>query len=141
MKPDGLGRRRFMVEKEELLTVAANDIEAGMIESMLATENIPVLRKQRGAGQYMKIYMGMSTEGVELYVPAESLEQARKLIQVQETEVTPEEAAADQELIQAEADQEKIRRRRSWIILLLVFPGILWIAIHQIRNLLHILFQ
>ena len=130
-----------MVEKEALLTVASNDIEAGMIESMLSTENIPVLRKQRGAGQYMKIYMGMSTEGVELYVPAESLEKARELIRVRTSEEAPEGEAEDEELIQAEADQEKIRRTRSWIILLLVFPGILWITIHQIRNLLHILFQ
>lgn len=129
------------MEKEALLTVASNQIEAGMIESLLEEENIPVLRKQRGAGQYMEIYMGMSTEGVELYVPAESLEKASELIRVQETEEPVEEPASDEELIQAEEDQEKKRRTRSWIILLLVFPGILWLLINQLGKLLRIVFQ
>ncbi|SDZ14923.1 putative signal transducing protein [Tindallia californiensis] len=129
------------MEKEALLTVVSNEIEAGMVESLLAPENIPVLRKQRGAGQYMEIYMGMSMEGVELYVPVESLEKARELIRVQETGEPLEEPQSDEELVQAEEDQEKKRRRRSWIILLLVFPGILWLLIHHLGNLLRILFQ
>ncbi|MDW7672467.1 MAG: DUF2007 domain-containing protein [Bacillota bacterium] len=121
--------------EEVLLTSVSNEFEAGMIESLLAAENIPVLKKQRGAGQYLEIYMAMSTYGVDLYVPADSLGEARALIGEGESE----QPAPDEELIQAGEALKKGRRTRSWIILLLVFPGLLWLLVYNLGNLIRIL--
>lgn len=118
-----------------LLTSVPNEIEAGMIETLLAEENIPVIRKQRGAGQYLEIYMAMSTYGVDLYVAEEQLELAKALVgQVQE-----QNGELDEEMAQANQQRQKMRRIRSWVILLLVVPGLLWLVIFNLKNLITIL--
>jgi len=50
-----------------------NEREAEIVQSILEAEGIPVLRKDRGAGGYLKIYMGMTNLGVDLYVPQKNL--------------------------------------------------------------------
>ena len=57
-----------------------NDYEADIIESLLRSSNIPVLRKDRGAGGYLKIYMGLTNLGIALYIPKSRLEEAQILI-------------------------------------------------------------
>lgn len=53
--------------------------EADMLTAWLRAEGIPVLKQPRGAGQYMEVYLGMTSD-VDLYVPEDSLEIARALI-------------------------------------------------------------
>ncbi len=118
-----------------LLISVPNEIEAGMIETLLAEENIPVIRKQRGAGQYLEIYMGMSTYGIDLYVAEEHLELAKALAgQTQE-----QSGELDEEMEQANQQRQKMRRIRSWLILLMVVPGLLWLVIFNLKNLISIL--
>lgn len=67
------------------LTGVAGEPEAGVIESFLRTYGIPVLKKYREAGGFLQVYMGMTSFGIDLYVPASCLEQAKKLVEEQQT--------------------------------------------------------
>lgn len=66
-----------------LLTEIYSENEAGIIESLLKSYGIQVLRKDRGAGAYLRIYMGLSNLGIDLYVPENQLDEARILIDFQ----------------------------------------------------------
>lgn len=68
--------------EEAFLLSAANSIEADMIEAILNANDIPVLRKYRESGGYLKIYMGDTIYGVDLYVPQPLLDKAREIIKV-----------------------------------------------------------
>ena len=57
-----------------------DDQEASMIESFLTSENILVLRKYAGAGEYLKITCGMTKLGVDLYVKDNQLEEAKEIL-------------------------------------------------------------
>lgn len=63
-----------------LVTEAVNDIEADVIQSILESEGIPSLKKYNEAGGYLKIYMGMTNFGIEIYVPEEMKEKAEAIL-------------------------------------------------------------
>lgn len=63
-----------------LLTTVNTDIEAAALEALLEENGIPVLKKYIGAAEYMKIYMGMVTLGVKIYVPETRFHEAEDLI-------------------------------------------------------------
>lgn len=67
-------------EEWSFLLQAANEIEATIIESILASEGIPVIKKYKEAGEYLKIYMGMTNYGVDIYVPSRLKEEAELLL-------------------------------------------------------------
>ncbi len=67
----------------KFLIGAADEIEAGIIETLLRSSQIPVLKKYREAGAILQIFMGMTSFGIDLYVPANCLEQAEELLQGQ----------------------------------------------------------
>ncbi len=58
----------------------ADEKEAIMAESILKSEGIPVFRKYKEGGDYLRIYMGMSRFGIDLYVPESDLELAEGLL-------------------------------------------------------------
>ncbi|HOK42389.1 MAG TPA: DUF2007 domain-containing protein [Thermoclostridium caenicola] len=62
------------------LTTASDSIEADLLEAILREHHIPVMRKYRESGAYLNIIMGNTVMGIDLYVPASSLEDARNLI-------------------------------------------------------------
>ncbi|MBP2651341.1 MAG: hypothetical protein H6Q74_2166 [Firmicutes bacterium] len=62
------------------LTTAIDPIEAEIVLALLNSNGIPVLKKFRGPGGYLEIYMGTTIYGVDLYVPAELAEEARSII-------------------------------------------------------------
>ncbi len=64
-----------------LLINVKDSVRAGMLETLLTEANIPVLRKYPETGQYLQILMGASIYGADLYVPAESLEMAKSIIE------------------------------------------------------------
>lgn len=55
------------------------DFEADMRIGMLEAYGIPCLRLYPGDGSFGKVVLGMSGLGVELYVPASRLDEARAL--------------------------------------------------------------
>jgi len=66
--------------KEVFLASVGNELEAVMLESQLQLHGIPVLKKHKGAGEYLSISMGKSNLGIDLYVPSSMLENAKEII-------------------------------------------------------------
>jgi hypothetical protein len=63
------------------LCTANDSMEADIFESKLRGEGIPCERRWKGAGNFLEIFMGTNTIcPVDIYVPAESLEDAQNVI-------------------------------------------------------------
>jgi len=63
------------------LTTAMNSLEADILESKLRAESIPSIKRYKGAGNAMEIIMGSTySYPIDLYVPEETLEDARNII-------------------------------------------------------------
>lgn len=58
-----------------------DSMEADILESKLRSEGIPCLKKYRGASNFLEIAMGQNTAfPIDLYVPEETLEDAKNII-------------------------------------------------------------
>lgn len=68
--------------EEAALLCTAVDIPGDLTVfcSMLESFGIPYLGKRQGAAQYINILFGRSIDGVEIYVPASRLEEAKELL-------------------------------------------------------------
>jgi cation transport ATPase len=120
--------------QSELLMTAEDEIQANIIESLLQVYGIPVRRKYKGNDTFSKIYMGLTTHGVELYVPKAALEEAKDIIK-NETSSEEDLKEVECETAAEQAEQEKLREKydekrrvRAWIALLFFTPGILMAA-------------
>lgn len=69
-----------MIILAAFLISVRDDIEATIIEQKLKTYQIPVIRKYQESGGYMKIIMGVTMLGIDLYVPEELLETAQNIL-------------------------------------------------------------
>lgn len=97
----------------------ANEQEAVLVESVLGTENIPVQRKHKEAGNYMAVYMGMSRYGIDLFVPEAAFELANGLLDSEMIDM-PEETGAEE--VAKDAEKYEVKRRSIvWIILVYLF--------------------
>ena len=69
-------------ESEEwiFLISCRDDQEADILESFLTSESIFVLRKYRGAGDYLKVACGMTNFGVDLFVRRFQYEIAQEIL-------------------------------------------------------------
>ena len=63
-----------------LLCTLYDDVLVDMYETLLKEENIPCLKKDRSGGTAIRILMGSSSQGTDIYVPTELLETALALI-------------------------------------------------------------
>lgn len=63
-----------------LLTTVYDNVELAIIRSILEGAEIPYLIKERGAGSSVKIIMGYSTCGTDIFVRKEDLDTAAELI-------------------------------------------------------------
>jgi len=103
------------------LTDVADEHEADLVESVLRTEAIPVMRKHREGGDYMAVYMGISKFGIDLLVPEGKLDAAWGLLHGERLDM-PEENPEDNTVEQEQKYQVK-RKSIVWLILLyLLFP-------------------
>ncbi len=76
---------------------AKDTFEADIFVSKLAAEKIPAEKRYRGASNFIEISMGLSTiSPVGIYVPAEALERAKKIIEPVPIEDDFEEACEDE---------------------------------------------
>ena len=130
---------------EALLVSAADGMEAAMLEARLQSAGIPVLCKHRESGGYLDIYMGMSRFGVDLYVPADRLEEARDLLDGGPEAVEPGEEPVLMEVPEESGDDAGgqwnvlwlMRRRWRGALLLLFFvPGVIWVTVVAVRTIL-----
>ncbi len=77
--PDELtaDKPRKEYDTEAFLVSAGSGMQADILESKLKFYGIPVMRKYRENGGYLKIYMGVTPFGIDLYVPSGLLADAR----------------------------------------------------------------
>lgn len=76
----GLGRPEEL-QKPVLLTTAADEMEAGVITSLLGSAGIASRCRNKGMGSYMGIVMGSNRFGIEIDVAEKDLELAKSLLQ------------------------------------------------------------
>jgi len=69
------------VEPEMLLHVDAIDMQDTLTINMLEAYGIPCFRGYPGDGSFGKIILGMSGQGVDIFVPSTMSEDARQLLQ------------------------------------------------------------
>jgi len=101
-----------------LLCNASNNIEADMIESLLGSYNIPVMKRWRYGGDIVMLYTGASSTGADLYVPSKLLEDAKALLSSKPT------AEADDEDTESFAEYAKQQEQKKQLFaqkLLLAF--------------------
>ncbi len=70
-------------EPEVLLINVGNETEANLIQSILKSHGIPSLRKYPGGGGYLKVYMGFSIQGIEIYVLESDYDKAKEILSCQ----------------------------------------------------------
>ena len=56
------------------------DMEAQMIQSMLESFGIPSIRRLPGDGAFGELILGMSGNGIDIFVPSTRLEEAQELL-------------------------------------------------------------
>ena len=83
--PDGKPEQAVLME-------TAGDFAAfgGLTCSMLESFGIPYLTKRTGQGQIGFLYGGFSPEGIQIYVPASRLEEAKELLAAEALEESME---------------------------------------------------
>lgn len=63
------------------LCTTKNSFEADLLESKLRSEGIPSIKKFKGAGNFLEIFMGSNSAfPIDIYVPEEALEDAKNII-------------------------------------------------------------
>ncbi|MDU4960992.1 MAG: DUF2007 domain-containing protein [Sporomusaceae bacterium] len=110
---------------EAHLLSLTDPLMADMIEALLISNKIPVLKMFRQAGGYLNLYMGTTAFGVDLYVPAKLLEEAREIVENNHQPVTESDQEIDEEY---QYDNNK-RKDRVWVIILFFIPGVFWLGI------------
>ena len=76
----GLDKAKPAEEGTELLTTVYDNVQLSMVRSLLEAESIPYMVRERGSGSAVKIVMGVSSFGSDVYVPASKLEEATDAI-------------------------------------------------------------
>ena len=63
---------------DELLIYTTYDsFEANKVIAALGSADIPAFKREKGAGQYLSIFMGMNTtQPIDIYIPKEAEERA-----------------------------------------------------------------
>ena len=146
------------LDKEEYLISVSTDSEADVIQALLDSHEIPSLRKYRGSGGYMKVYMGMSGQGIDMFVPSNKFQDAVELlsaepeaeanVEVANDEVANDEVANDEvandEIEQDLSDAEPVKHNQYYerklkagrkLVLLILIPMIIGFAIFLIDSL------
>lgn len=127
----------------EKFLISVNDgVNADMLEALLNSKGIPVLKKFTGSGAFLKIFMGSTSQGVDFYVPSKLFSKAKEIIEKERkvNDATNVEEAIEQSEIDSSDgllfEGKRYQRNRiigAWIILLLFIPGLLYIVMLLIR--------
>ena len=76
----GLDQPKAPEEGTAVLVTVYDNVQLSMVRSLLEAESIPYLIRERGSGSAVKIVMGVSSFGSDVYVPASTLEEATDAI-------------------------------------------------------------
>lgn len=128
-------------EPEVYLISVANQNEANIIRKLLEANNILTLQKHRESGGYLEVYMGISSFGIDVFVPESQLEKAKELLigEFENTTVLNESCYKNTELLEGndeEVDSDsdipyETKRRRIGKLMLGIYlvPTILGLII------------
>lgn len=114
----------FKYGPPEFLISLKNGREADVVESLLTAHQIPVIKKSRYAGAYLEIYMGATVYGVDIYVPAQLLQEAKAILG---NEIILIEENDDEDDADFYAKASRTKYFKAWFILLFFYPGLIWI--------------
>ena len=101
-----------ILDHEVYLTTVNDSVDADVIEALLNSNGIPVLRKYREAGGYLSICMGNSSTGIDIHVPSASYKAAKEHITV-DMEYDLNKNKAKKEENDLSQEEEKVQRKRS----------------------------
>ncbi|MGL6202660.1 MAG: DUF2007 domain-containing protein [Lachnospiraceae bacterium] len=68
------------MQEMKLLITVANEVELGMITVILKKNEVPFLTKDKGPGNYMRVYTGTSIWGTDILVNEADFDKATDLI-------------------------------------------------------------
>lgn len=107
-------------ENEVFLISVGDENEANIIQNLLDIHQIPSLKKYRDIGGYMKVYMGTSAFGVDIYVPESCVETAVELLRTDTSfdETMPK----DIEPTQSSYEPEKKKNVARLLLLFILIP-------------------
>ena len=109
------------ISDELVFLTSVDEMEYGIIESLMNAYNIPCVKRHKGAGQYVSVYMGVSKFGVDVLVPKRLLEQAQELLKSNMAEESEDGGLqADDELAEENSRVHTIGKRvMGWVLLLM----------------------
>lgn len=64
-----------------LLRTFRDDVSVAMAEEVLRDEDIPFVKKDRGSGSVVRLVVGFSTFGTDIWVAPDDLEKAKGLME------------------------------------------------------------
>lgn len=118
-------RKNMPPEGMAHLVTASNTIEADILESKLKSYGIEVLRKYRENGAYLTLVLGLSSLGVDLFVPEEKAKEAKEILESAEG-IKDEDILADPSFkdkgLKAENEEflKKLDKRTKWMALFFI---------------------
>lgn len=110
-------------EQDTFLLTVSDENEANIVQSLLKVNNIPSLRKHRGSGGYLQIYMGTSNLGIDIFVLEKHLEQAKEIL-LSHNDSSDNEKNEPDEGISGDFTGKNpisVRRRNRMVIILAIF--------------------
>jgi hypothetical protein len=79
-KKDNVNAEKITYGEEKFLISVRDDMEAKIIEAKLNAYDVPILKKYKGLGSYLSVYMGSTVFGIDIYVPENLYEKSIDLI-------------------------------------------------------------
>ena len=114
-------------DEENYLTSVCDEFEANILETLLNSNGIPILKKFPGAGGYLSLYMGKTSSGIDIYVPSKLFDFAKELVDSKyEVDLGEDNIQSKEEENLLYEEEIKIHQKittRTWIILLFFMPG------------------
>ena len=120
------------------LTNVADGCEINIIESLFESNEIIFLKKHKEAGEYLKISMGETSYGIDIYVERSQILKAKEILDDMQVDKT-ENKLTDEEMLD-EKRYDRKRRLRIWLLLSIGFiPGIIFILFNLINELYYLI--
>jgi len=111
----------FFVTDDSLVFLCTlyDHMEVAMVEALMKSNSIPVIKKLRSGGDINMLYMGATSTDTDLYVPSKLLEHAKELLIPNPDDIIIIEAEDDY----GESKDEYANKRRTrarWLFLLYI---------------------
>lgn len=121
-------------ENEVLLVSVGDENEANIIQNLLEVNQIPSLRRYRDIGGYMKVYMGTSSFGIDIFVPESCMDTARQIL-ITDTSNIQEESGEDEPTLNYDKPQERKNIAR-FLLMFILIPLVCGLLIYAFELLL-----